>query len=228
MATTTIPWGDGSGDNIYLTYPSASGDQTVQVSSDANTGSARTKTVTFTSGVGSISKTLTVNQEAGGPQEYTITKYPSSYDTEHYSYYGLLNVANAYDAGDGDYATITLTRGNGAETYIYFQFDLSSIPDDATIDSISLTAKAKVTTTAGTRLGTRVLQVCRGTTAVGTATANMTTGEKTYTMDVGTGWTGANIKDLTLKVDVFRGTQSTSTNYYCYFYGATLTIKYIA
>ena len=48
MATTTIPWGDGSGDNIYLTYSSASGDQTVEVSSDANTGNARTKVVTFT------------------------------------------------------------------------------------------------------------------------------------------------------------------------------------
>lgn len=168
-------------------------------------------------------------QPAPQPQQYTITLYPSSYDTEHHSYYGLLNVANAYDSGDdSDYATITLTRGSGAETYIYFKFDLSSIPDDATIDSISLTAKAKVTTTAGTRLGTRVLQVCRGTTAVGTATANMTTGERTYTMDVGTGWTGANVKDLTLKVNVFRGTQATSTNYYCYFYGATLTITYTA
>ncbi len=66
MATTTIPWGDGSGDNIYLTYPSASGDQTVEVSSDANTGSARTKVVTFTTAVGSITKQLTINQAAGG------------------------------------------------------------------------------------------------------------------------------------------------------------------
>lgn len=65
MATTTIPWNDGSGDNIYLTYPSASGDQTVEVSSDANTGSARSKVVTFTSGVGNITQQLTVNQEAG-------------------------------------------------------------------------------------------------------------------------------------------------------------------
>ena len=171
---------------------------------------------------------LVFSTEPDGPKQYTITKYPSSYDTDHHSYYGLLNVANAYDAGDDDYATITLTRGSGAETYMYFQFDLSDIPSNATIDSISLTAKAKVTTTVGTRLGTRVLQVCRGTTAVGTATANMTTGENTYTMDVGTGWTGANINDLTLKVDVFRGSQSTSTNYYCYFYGATLTVTYTA
>jgi len=65
MPTTTIPWGDGSGDNLYLTYPSASGDQTVTVTSDANTGAARTKVVTFSaSGVPSV--TLTINQDAGG------------------------------------------------------------------------------------------------------------------------------------------------------------------
>ena len=67
MATTTIPWNDGSGDNIYLTYPSASGNQTVEVTSDANTGAARTKTVTFTSGVGSISRVLTIAQDSGVP-----------------------------------------------------------------------------------------------------------------------------------------------------------------
>lgn len=62
MATTTIPWNDGSGDNIYLTYPSASGNQTVTVSSDANGGTSdRTKTITFSAG--NVTKTLTVLQE---------------------------------------------------------------------------------------------------------------------------------------------------------------------
>lgn len=75
MATTTIPWGDGSGDNIYLTCPSASGDQTVEVSSDANTGSARTKVVTFTSGVGGIVRTLTVSQDAGQIPGGLVTDY---------------------------------------------------------------------------------------------------------------------------------------------------------
>ena len=66
MATTIIGWGDGSGDNIYLTYLMASGDQTVEVSSDANTGSARTKTVTFSaSGVTPV--TVTISQEASEP-----------------------------------------------------------------------------------------------------------------------------------------------------------------
>lgn len=65
MAVTTIPWGDGSGDNIYLTYPSASGDQTVTVTSDANTGGARAKTITFHTTGGMVSRTLTVFQESG-------------------------------------------------------------------------------------------------------------------------------------------------------------------
>lgn len=74
MATTTIPWGDGSGDNIYLDYPAASGDQTVAVSSDANTGAARSKVVTFSaSGVAPV--TLTVEQAAGGGLPAGATAY---------------------------------------------------------------------------------------------------------------------------------------------------------
>lgn len=65
MATTTIPWGDGSGDNIYLTYSASTGDQTVLVSSDANGGAARQKVITFVSTVGNISRSLTVLQESG-------------------------------------------------------------------------------------------------------------------------------------------------------------------
>lgn len=65
MATTTIPWGDGSGDNIYLTYSASQGDQTVLVSSDANGGAARQKVITFVSTVGNISRSLTVLQESG-------------------------------------------------------------------------------------------------------------------------------------------------------------------
>lgn len=78
MAVTTIPWGDGSGDNIYLTYPSASGDHTVLVSSDANAGSTgRTKTITFTASHHGTSdtKTLTVVQE-GVPEPYIVFADP--------------------------------------------------------------------------------------------------------------------------------------------------------
>ena len=76
MAITTIPWGDGSGDNIYLSAPSQTGDQSVSVTSDPNTGAARSKVVTFSaSGVSPV--TLTINQDAGSrlPAGYTELEY---------------------------------------------------------------------------------------------------------------------------------------------------------
>lgn len=70
---TEIPWGDGSGDLIYLTYSASEGDQTVLVSSDPNAGAARTQNITFVSTVGNISRTLTVIQEAGATDLVSIT-----------------------------------------------------------------------------------------------------------------------------------------------------------
>lgn len=223
----TIPWDDGSGDNIYLDSNASEGNQTVTVSSDANTGAARTKIITFATGVGNVSEVLTVSQAAVEKTQYTVSLKPYAYDTEHHSYYGLGNIANAYtNYTSTSYATINFTRGNNAETYIYFLFNIPSIPQDATIDSIELKAKAYVNTAVGSRLGKRVLRVCRGTEPIGAETSNMTTSEKVYDLDIGEGWTPENIGDLTLKVNVFRGTQSTSNSYYCYFFGATLTITY--
>lgn len=64
MPRTTIPWGDGSGGNIYLDYTAPSGDQNIAVSSDANGGAARSKTIVFSaSGVSPV--ILTVSQAAG-------------------------------------------------------------------------------------------------------------------------------------------------------------------
>ena len=63
--TTSISWGDGTSDKIYLTYSASEGNQTVTVTSDVHTGYIeRTKDIVFTAIVGNttISKTLTVVQ----------------------------------------------------------------------------------------------------------------------------------------------------------------------
>lgn len=62
--TQQIEWADGSGDKIYISASEFSGNQQVAVSSDPNTGAARSKVVTFTAG--NVSQTLTVQQAAGG------------------------------------------------------------------------------------------------------------------------------------------------------------------
>lgn len=220
MATTTIPWGDGSGDNIYLNYPSASGDQTVQVSSDANTGSARTKTVTFAAG--NVTQTLTVNQDAGR-QQYTISLKPSSYDTENYSWRNSSNISNGYtNSTSTTYARFGIPKPNG-EAYVYYKFDTSAIPDGAEIVSVSCKAKA---TASGNSTTTPVkqIQMATGTTLKGTATTlNTQTTERT--LDVGE-WTLAELRDI--RIRPYAKTGNTSSNYNLDFYGATLTITYIA
>lgn len=70
MATTTIPWGDGSGDNLYFSADAMEGNQEVLVSSDANAGSERSKTVTF-SAQGAEPKSLGIIQlGSGGTSEF--------------------------------------------------------------------------------------------------------------------------------------------------------------
>lgn len=62
---TEVPWNDGTGDKIYLSYSASEGNQTVQVTSDAYTGYVtRTKDITFTVSAGgtTVTKVLTVNQ----------------------------------------------------------------------------------------------------------------------------------------------------------------------
>lgn len=222
MAITTIPWNDGSGDNITLTYPAASGNQTVAVSSDENTNALRVKNVTFSSG--GISRNLTIVQE-GVPQQHTVSLIPSSYDDDH-QYYSLSNAANAYtDETSANYAQIGLTRGSaGAVTYIYFKFDTSSIPAAAQIVEVSCVAKYLISTTTASYVSARQIQMFSGTTAKGTANT-MTSSQTTAALGVGN-WTRQELSDARIRLYATRGTQKVTTSYTMRFYGATLTVKY--
>lgn len=82
MAITTIPWGDGSGDNIYLSAPSQTGDQSVSVTSDPNGGAARSKVVTFSaSGVSPVTLTITQDGLPYTPLTYIQTDGTAYIDT---------------------------------------------------------------------------------------------------------------------------------------------------
>ena len=81
MATSQIAWGDGSGDYIYVSYPSASGDQTLSVSSDANTGTTtRSKTITIATTAGSPTQSVQVSVSQPGQ---SLPNY--AYDGIYYS-----------------------------------------------------------------------------------------------------------------------------------------------
>lgn len=227
MATTTIPWDDGSGDNIYFTYPSASGDQTVEVSSDANTGSARSKVVTFTAG--SATQTLTVNQDAGGPQQYTIKLVPSTHAVSNSSYLSVSNASNMYDDTDTtDYATITNTNASTSSRYLYLRnFNFSSIPAGATVTSFTVRIKGYES-----RLATSTSyapRLANGTSALSNTTASENFGTSTKTITIPTGaLTWAQIKNygsnFTIMVYVRRSNRNNTGYLYCY--GAEIEVTY--
>lgn len=159
----------------------------------------------------------------------TLTLYPSSYDTTDYKYASVhtsypLSVPIGKSSSNTSYAQINLTTGSQAETWVYYKFDTSAIPQDATIVSVSCVAKGYISQTNSSRITTRQIQAFSGTTAKGSA-STLTSTATSYNMSIGT-WTRAELNDFRVRLYGKRGTSNTTTNYYLRFYGATLTIVY--
>lgn len=223
-----VAWGDGTGDKIYLTYSASEGSQTVAVSSDANTGAARSKTVTFSaSGVSPV--TLTVTQAEGRTKkEATISVDVVGYDSVNISYQSIESsnpIANGYGSDSSTtYCRFYLVTGAQAESYIYYKFgDLSAIPVDATIKSVSANVKSSVSST-GNAIAARQVQLATGTTLKGSATTTGTSAS-TRSVDGGT-WTRAELQDARVRYYARRSNSSTTSSYNIRAYGATLTVTY--
>ena len=159
----------------------------------------------------------------------TIDAHPSSFDSTHSSY-ASVSSSHPVEYGETDsssttYAQFVLTTGSGAATYIYYNFDFSEIPDGATISSLSCTAKGYVSSTSSRYISTRQMQLCTGTTTMGSS-VTLSNSASAQTLTTGT-WTVAQLKNAKIRLYVTRGTSSTtSTNYYCRFYGATFSVTY--
>ena len=156
----------------------------------------------------------------------SLTAHPGKYLEGDYSFASISNATNPVGKGANNttYAQITLKTGTSAETWVYWPFDLSAIPSNATIDSVSCSAKADVSVGIGSNITSRTIQLYSGTTGKGSAT-NLTTSETAHNLDCGT-WTRAELQDCRLRMYARRGSSSTSTNRYLYFYGADLTVTY--
>lgn len=159
----------------------------------------------------------------------TISAHPTSYDTSHYSYASISSsypISNAYtDSSSTTYAQVSWKTGSSAETYVYLRFDFSSIPDGATIKTVTAKAKGYVNTTSSSRVTTRQMQLATGTTLKGSAlTLSTSTSEQTFS-SVGT-WTRAELQNAGVRFYVKRGTSNTSSTYQLRMYGATMTVTY--
>lgn len=159
----------------------------------------------------------------------TLSAHPSSYDTSNHSYASISSsypITNAYtDSSSTTYCQVSWKTGSQAETYVYLRFDFSDIPANATITSVSATANGYVNTTNSSRVTTRQMQLCTGTTLKGSAlTISNSVSEQTFS-NTGT-WTRAELNSAGIRYYVKRGTSNTSSTYQMRMYGATMTVNY--
>ena len=158
----------------------------------------------------------------------SISKDIVSYDTTDYAWYGTpSNINNGIGGATSDtYARITLVRGASAETWVYWNFgSFADIPADASIRSVSCSVRAYATNINAARIAVRQAQLYTGTTAKGSP-SELAKEDTTYTMTTGS-WTRAELLNARVRVYCQRGTSlNLSTNYYIYFYGATMTVEY--
>lgn len=134
MPTKTIAWTTGTG-NITLTY-TGQGDGTITVSSDDNTGAARSQTIVIetTAGTPVVTKNVTINQAAAAPaiQNFAYTGSVQSCTLPAGTYrlqcWGAQGGSNAADAdygitsqagGKGGYSEGILTLTSPTTLYIF-------------------------------------------------------------------------------------------------------------
>lgn len=145
----------------------------------------------------------------------TISQVPGSYDTggsiNGTNYQSTIGKgSNTSNRTGNDY--FSTSQGGSGSTWIDYFFDFSTIPSDATIDSVSVTVKGHCESTSESREISRV-QAYSGTTAKGSYT-DMTdsTTDKVYTMSVGT-WTATELHSAKLRhtIGVYGGLVSGAT-----------------
>ena len=159
----------------------------------------------------------------------TATSNIESYNSDH-SYYAIGNASRGYgDSTSTDYASVNLTRNANAETYIYWEFDVPTIPANATINSITCNYHARTSNSSTSYIAQATIQMCSNKTTKGSAKSILTTSTSASSFSstqIGT-WTAAEINaGVKLKTWAKRGTSRTTSNYYIYFYGADITITY--
>ena len=153
----------------------------------------------------------------------TATVIPSGYT----SLTGM-TINSSYPIGNG-YANSSSTNytrfdiSTSTTGSVYFTFDTSAIPSNATISSVTAQFKARVGNT--TRVTNTGAQLYANTTAKGSSTAFASTTASVRSITAGT-WTRSELSNLRLHI-TGRGSSSSSSKRID-FYGADVTITYTA
>ena len=144
----------------------------------------------------------------------SVEKYPADYTSQSINSTSGLNACIGTSADEGTSTSNVYSSDSSTTGYVYYTFDLSDIPSNATINSMSCVVKAHEENASRS---TMTVQLYAGSTAKGSVTTVSGTSNANYTLDVGT-WTRAELDSLQMVMSV---------GYYGgLIAGATLTISY--
>lgn len=145
----------------------------------------------------------------------TKTFYPGEYEAD-LDYYDMTDATNPVGKGSANTTYASFKNRSYASGIVYWPFDTSIIPAEATIDSVACKAKGSCNnSTKGS------MQLYSGTVAKGSATSTNTSAA-VYNLSCGT-WTRAELDNIRLLTKI---TNTNSDNSTFYFYGADLTVTY--
>lgn len=158
----------------------------------------------------------------------SVTLVPTGYDGQHSSY---ISVDASYPLSNGltssssnTFTVVNLNKGSGAVSKLAVKFDMSKIPTDAKINSISCKIKARISNGSS--------YILRGVAQLYCGTAGLSSEIELGTSEVAqsfseTGWWDReSLDDLILLITCTRGYLSVNNSQNLRFYGADLTVDY--
>lgn len=151
-----------------------------------------------------------IHTSSGG----TLEVYPADYTASNFNSTSNLGQCIGVSAEDGTSTSNAYSSGQSATGVANYTFDLSSLPSNVTITSVSCDVKAHEENASRSSC---VLQLYSGNTAKGSVTTVNGTSNTIYSLSTGS-WTRAELDNLTLRLSV---------GYYGgLIAGATLVISY--
>lgn len=157
----------------------------------------------------------------------TFTGIPTSYDSSRSSYDSLYEGSPSDGlAGHTSSSRVCayVAQTANAEANLVYNFDCSSIPNNATITSVTCIAGAACYSN-GQYFNTRTVQLYNGTTPKGTAVTITGTGNTNTAHNINGGsWTRSELDNIQIVLHIQRGNNTTQASFS--FWGATLSVEY--
>lgn len=158
----------------------------------------------------------------------SVTLVPTGYDGQSSSYISVdasYPLSNGLTSSSSDtFTVLNLNTGSGAVSKLAVKFDMSKIPTDAKVNSISCKIKARISNSSPYVL-TGVAQLYCGTAGLSSEIELGTSAVAQTFNDTGW-WDRESLDELILLITCTRGSLYASRSQTLRFYGADLTVDY--